>query len=136
MLMLLSFLYLLLLTPSISPSPVTSSPLPRQILLYSVPSKIYLTVLLSFHVPPLTTGPLTMDICITRVVHIYVPPPACSSLLHSIHLSPLLDHLGHFRTKAIIERNFWWPGLTIFVNNFVTGCTVCHSPRPTRVHLV
>ena len=33
----------------------------------------------------------------------YVSPAACSSLLHSIHESPLSGHLGRFRTKAIIE---------------------------------
>ena len=52
----------------------------------------------------------------------YVPPPARSSLLHFIHSSPLLGHLGRFRTKAIVECDFWWPGLSVFVNNFVAGC--------------
>ena len=59
----------------------------------------------------------------------YVPPPARSSLLHSIHSSPLSGHLGRFRTKAIIERDFWWPGLSVFVNNFVAGCAVCQQNK-------
>ena len=46
----------------------------------------------------------------------YVPPPARSSLLHSIHFSPLSGHLGRFRTKAIIECDFWLPRLSVFVN--------------------
>ena len=46
----------------------------------------------------------------------YVPSPARSSLLHSIHSSPLSGHLGRFQTKAIVERNFWWLGLSVFVN--------------------
>jgi hypothetical protein len=29
---------------------------------------------------------------------------------------PLTGHLGHFRTKVIVERDFWWPGLSTFVN--------------------
>ena len=37
----------------------------------------------------------------------YVPPPARSSLLHSIHSSPIYGHLGRFRTKAVVERDFW-----------------------------
>ena len=59
----------------------------------------------------------------------YVPPPAQSSLLHSIHLSPLSGHLGRFRTKAIVERDFWWPGLSVFVGNFVAGCAVCQQNK-------
>ena len=55
----------------------------------------------------------------------YVPPPTWSSLLHSIHSAPHSGHLGQFRTKAIVERDFWWPGLSMFVNNFITGCAVC-----------
>ena len=58
----------------------------------------------------------------------YVPPPTRSSLLHSIHSSPLSGHLGRFRTKAIVERDFWWPGLSVFVN-FVAGCAVCQQNK-------
>ena len=41
----------------------------------------------------------------------FVPPSACSALLHSIHSSPLSGHMGVFHTKAVLERDFWWPGL-------------------------
>jgi hypothetical protein len=64
---------------------------------------------------------------------LYVPPPARSSLLHSIHSSPLTGHLGHFCTKAIVEHDFWWPGLSSFVNNFVMGCAVCQQNK-VRTH--
>ena len=65
----------------------------------------------------------------------YVPPPARSSLLHSIHSSPLLGHLGRFRTKAIVEHDFWWPGLSMFINNFVAGCAICQQNK-ARTHPV
>ena len=65
----------------------------------------------------------------------YVPPPARSSLLHSIHSSSLSGHLRCFRTKAIVERDFWWPGLSVFVNNFVAGCAVCQQNK-ARTHPV
>ena len=35
--------------------------------------------------------------------HMYVPPSAHSALLHSIHSSPLLGHMGVFHTKSILE---------------------------------
>ena len=39
--------------------------------------------------------------------HMYVPPSACSALLHSIHSSPLSGHMGVFNTKSILEHDFW-----------------------------
>jgi hypothetical protein len=67
--------------------------------------------------------------------HLYVPPSARSQILHSIHSSPLSGHLGRFRTKAIVERDFWWPGLSTFVTSFVTGCAVCQQNK-VRTHPV
>ena len=32
-----------------------------------------------------------------------------------------------------MERDFWWPGLSVFVNNFVTGCAVCQQNK-ARMH--
>ena len=55
----------------------------------------------------------------------YVPPAAQLALLHSIHDSPLSGHLGRFCTKAVIERDFWWPGLSVFISKFISGCAVC-----------
>ena len=67
--------------------------------------------------------------------HMYVLPSAHSSLLHSIHSSPLSGHLGRFCTKAIVEHDFWWPGLSVFVNNFIAGCTICQQNK-ARTHPV
>ena len=59
----------------------------------------------------------------------YVPPTAHSSLLHSLHSSPSSSHMGIFHTKAILERDFWWPGLAFFVKNFVDGCATCQQNK-------
>jgi hypothetical protein len=61
--------------------------------------------------------------------YLYIPPAARSSLLHSIYSSLLTGHLGQFRTKAIIERGFWWPSLSTFVNSFVASCAVCQQNK-------
>ena len=53
----------------------------------------------------------------------------CHSLVHSLHESPTSGHAGCFRTKAIIERDFWWPGLSSFVNAFVMGCATCQQNK-------
>ena len=70
----------------------------------------------------------------------YVPPTAHSSLLHSLHSSPSFSHMGIFCTKAILECDFWWPGLASFVKSFIDGCAVCQQNKvnthPTILPLV
>ena len=59
----------------------------------------------------------------------YVPPDTRQSLVSALHESPTLGHAGCFRTKTFVEQDFWWPGLSTFVNNFVTGCAVCQQNK-------
>ena len=59
----------------------------------------------------------------------YVPPAACCSLIGSLHESPTSRHAGCFHTKAILEHDFWWPGLSSFVNAFVSGCATCQQNK-------
>ena len=78
-------LYLRLLMPLISPSPITSSPSSRLILLYFVLSKTCPMTLPSSHIPLLMTGPLIMDICTTRGVCMFRLPLAPLCYILSIH---------------------------------------------------
>ena len=59
----------------------------------------------------------------------FVPPSAHSALLHSIHSLPLSGHMGVFHTKGILERDFWWPGLSTFIKHFVASCPVCQQNK-------
>ena len=59
----------------------------------------------------------------------YIPPPAHHTLVTSLHNSPTLSHAGRFHTKTFLERDFWWPGLSTYVNKFIEGCTVCQQNK-------
>ena len=59
----------------------------------------------------------------------YVSPNICQSLVSSLHESPTLGHAGCFYTKTFVEHNFWWSGLSTFINNFVTRCTTCQQNK-------
>ena len=59
----------------------------------------------------------------------FIPPSSCLALLHTIHSSPLSGHMGVFHTKAILERDYWWPSLSFFVKYFVDGCTICQQNK-------
>ena len=73
--------------------------------------------------------------------HMYIPPHEQQAIVRSIHDSPTTGHAGRFWTKALLERDFWWPGLSSFVNAFISGCAICqqnkvnhHPTRPTCPH--
>jgi hypothetical protein len=61
----------------------------------------------------------------------YVSP---TDLLHrditSLYHDPLpASHLSHLKTLELIRRHYWWPGMTVFVKNFVAGCTTCQQMK-------
>ena len=66
----------------------------------------------------------------------YIPPDARHTLVSSLHSSSTLGHAGRFRTKTFLERDFWWPGLSMYVNQFIKGCATCQQNKvnthPTR----
>ena len=59
----------------------------------------------------------------------YIPPAARHTLITSLHNSPTLSHAGCFCTKTFLERDFWWPGLSTYVNRFIEGCAVCQQNK-------
>jgi len=34
-------------------------------------------------------------------------------------------HPGHLKTLELIRRNYWWPGMTVFIKNYIAGCAIC-----------
>ena len=64
----------------------------------------------------------------------YIPPTAHHTLVTSLHSSPTFGHAGRFHTKTFLERDFWWPGLSTYVNRFIEGCAVCQQNK-ANTHL-
>ena len=61
--------------------------------------------------------------------HMYIPPHERQAIVRSVHDSPTTGHAGRFRTKALLEQDFWWPGLSSFVNTFISGCAICQQNK-------
>lgn len=38
-------------------------------------------------------------------------------------------HRGQIATVLSVGREFWWPGMTTFVRNYVKGCIVCQATK-------
>ena len=45
------------------------------------------------------------------------------------HDSPVAGHPGQWRTLELISRNYWWPGITQKVNDYVSGCDKCQQMK-------
>ena len=43
------------------------------------------------------------------------------------HNTLMAGHPGVLATCWSIRTSYWWPGLSLFVHNYVKGCTVCQQ---------
>jgi hypothetical protein len=48
-------------------------------------------------------------------------------IVHLYHDSEAIGHPGMLGTLEAVRRNYYWPGMTIFVNNYVKGCAKCQQ---------
>ena len=58
---------------------------------------------------------------------VYVPKNI--QLRHEIvklhHDTPIAGHPGRWKMLELVSRNYWWPGVTKFVFDYVDGCDKC-----------
>src|ERR1700709_548514 len=61
----------------------------------------------------------------------YVPPfnDLRQHITQKYHDSTSSGHPGHLRTLELVRRNYWWPGMTVFVKNYVAGCATCQQMK-------
>ena len=56
------------------------------------------------------------------------------------HDTPVPGHPGRFKTYELLTREFWWPGMSKFVKDYVDGCATCQlmkiNNNPTHVPMV
>lgn len=64
---------------------------------------------------------------------IYIPKSENDHLRRRIvqahHDLPLAGHPGRWKTYELVSRNYWWPGMTTYVKNYVTGCDICQRMK-------
>src|SRR6202023_693680 len=61
----------------------------------------------------------------------YIPPTFSlrQEIVRRHHDSLPAGHPGQFKTLELIRRNYWWPGFSVFVRNYVDGCAVCQQMK-------
>ncbi|HEX4850025.1 MAG TPA: integrase [Puia sp.] len=46
------------------------------------------------------------------------------------HDSPITGHPGQHKTNLLIKNEYYWPGMTRYINNYVKGCAICQQMKP------
>ena len=63
---------------------------------------------------------------------IYVPHNQLlrERILYAHHDTPLAGHPGCSKTVELIQRTYWWPGLSGYAARYVRACEVCQHTKP------
>ena len=63
---------------------------------------------------------------------IYVPddPKIKLQILRNYHDSPVAGHFGQAKTLELITRNYFWPKVHGFINNYISTCNQCNRCKP------
>jgi len=49
------------------------------------------------------------------------------------HNTPIGGHRGQWKTTEMVMKNFWWPGVTREVKQYMKGCNACqHNKNHTE----
>jgi hypothetical protein len=40
-----------------------------------------------------------------------------------------MGHPGQYKTLELLRRDYWWPGMYVFVKNYVSGCATCQQMK-------
>ncbi|KAL7277513.1 hypothetical protein ACG7TL_008434 [Trametes sanguinea] len=64
---------------------------------------------------------------------VYIPKSDNDDLRRRVvqmhHDLPSAGHPGRWKTYELVSRNYWWPGMSIFVKKYVTGCDTCQRMK-------
>src|SRR6202046_3183198 len=62
---------------------------------------------------------------------VYVPKEESlrRDIVKRYHDHVATGHPGRWKTYELVSREFWWPGMSIFVKSYVDGCTTCQATK-------
>jgi hypothetical protein len=62
----------------------------------------------------------------------YVPESLRLEVLRQHHDDPLAGHFGVAKTLELLSRNYYFPGMSKFVTDYVSTCDLCARGKPSR----
>jgi len=60
---------------------------------------------------------------------LYVPESCRADVVESCHDTPVAGHPGQWRTLELVQRSYWWPGMTGYVGKYVKSCDLCQRTK-------
>jgi hypothetical protein len=72
----------------------------------------------------------------------YVPPDVDLrwQIVKRYHDTKLAGHPGQWGTQNLVSREYWWPGMGVFIKQYVDGCATCQQMKvnthPTKPGLM
>ena len=51
------------------------------------------------------------------------------------HDTAIAGHPGHYKTLELVSRNYYWPGMSRDVRQYVEACSACQRTKPRRTLL-
>lgn len=50
-------------------------------------------------------------------------------IVKTCHDALSTGHPGRWKTLELVQREFWWPGMSVFVRDYVDGCATCQATK-------
>ena len=50
-------------------------------------------------------------------------------IVHAHHDLPIAGHPGRWKTHELVTRNYWWPGVSKYISQYVKGCDKCNRTK-------
>ena len=50
-------------------------------------------------------------------------------IVQAHHDSRVTGHPGRWKTLELVSRNYWWPGISRFIDRYVRGCDACNRVK-------
>jgi len=71
------------------------------------------------------------DRLMLREGKVYVPKDKALrvEIIRQHHDTPMGGHGGQWKTAEMVTRNFWWPGVTREIKQYVEGCDACQHNK-------
>jgi Integrase zinc binding domain len=54
-------------------------------------------------------------------------------IVQRYHNHPTAGHPGELQTFNAVKEHYWWPGLRVFIKNYVQGCGTCQQFKLTEI---
>ena len=69
--------------------------------------------------------------------HVYVPKDRTlrGDIIRLHHDTAIAGHPGHYKTLELVSRNYYWPGMSRDVRQYVEACSACQRTKPRRTLL-